>query len=162
MLLDRLQRFFRGEWLSLLQEARNSCSHGGASNARSEEEESAHRREVAVSNVQRGELSKARRVLTAAALAPGTSDTLRQLTDPERRPPHSETPISTHVFHRPTNARIKLDKKFVFEALRGARKGSAAGLSGMATTHLKPLLENEYCMELLGSAADLFLSLIHI
>ena len=121
-----------------------------------EEEVQMQRRESAVYNVQRGELSKARRILTAAALAPGTSETLGQLTDPARRPPHLERPVPAQVLQHSAVTRLKLDTKMFFEALRGARKGSAAGLSGMAISHLKPLLENEQCMDLLGCAADLF------
>ena len=88
ILLDRLKRFFRGDWISLLNEARQNHSNRERSVSPSEEEVQMQRRESAFYNVQRGELSKARRILTAAALAPGTSETLGQLTDPARRPPH--------------------------------------------------------------------------
>ena len=155
ILLARLSRFFQGDWLTLLSEAHQVGNNRRGQDPSSPEDQAARRRETAVANVQHGELSRARQALTGAALAPGTHETLQQLTDPTRRPPHLERPVSASVLQRPPSS-LRLNTKLFFEALRGARKGSAAGLSGMAASHLKPLLENEACMELLGCAASLF------
>ena len=47
----------------------------------------AKRAERAVSLVQMGEVSRARQALEGAQMAPGTLATLRDLTDPRKRPP---------------------------------------------------------------------------
>ena len=50
---------------------------------------------------------------------------------------------------------VELDLRKFFAVVRSARRGSAAGLPGMTAEHLKPLLENESSLELLGVAASL-------
>ena len=47
--------------------------------------------------LRRGELPRARQVLTSAQLAPGNEQTLRLLTDPERRPPAARRAIPEEV-----------------------------------------------------------------
>ena len=78
--------------------------------------------------------SAARQALEGAQLAPGTLATLAALTNPDRR--HSAPE------HVPVE-RFELDKELFLLNLRTARRGAAAGPSGMASDHLFPLLESE-------------------
>eukprot|EP00439_Symbiodinium_sp_Y106_P019533 s4415_g2.t1 len=58
------------------------------------------RRYLACANVRRGEVSRARVVLTSAAIAPGTDETFAALSDPARRPPspRQEVPVDRLSF----------------------------------------------------------------
>ena len=70
--------------------------------ARASDDEAARerRRYLACANVRRGEVSRARVVLTSAAIAPGTDETFAALSDPARRPPspRQEVPVDRLSF----------------------------------------------------------------
>ena len=136
-LLARAAAFERGEWTSLLENARQ-LPVPTESPPKSDEVLAAERRERACAKVRIGEVSRARQVLTAAELAPGTEDTFHALTDPERRPPAARTPIPPHDPLDP----VQLSAWAVATALREARRGGAPGLSGMRAEHLKLLLQD--------------------
>ena len=151
-LLARAAAFERGEWTSLLENARQ-LPVPTESPPKSDEMLAAERRERACAKVRIGEVSRARQVLTAAELAPGTEDTFHALTDPERRPPAARTPIPPKVLaHDPLDP-VQLSAWAVATALREARRGGAPRLSGMRAEHLKLLLQDVESQELLAYAA---------
>ena len=88
--------------------------------------------------VQLGELSAAAHALTAAPQAPGNTDTLAELRDPERRPPAPQVPLSAAVLSHQPDAVCPLPESVLLGCLRGARRGSAAGPSGATSEHLDP------------------------
>ena len=98
---------------------------------------------IARSFVHMGELSAARRALEAAPVAPGTMATLRKLTDPERRPPVAREELCQEVVDAVPERGFQLDSEEFLVYLRKARRGAAAGPSGMTVDHLFPILENE-------------------
>ena len=99
-LLQRVRDFLAGRWAALLAAARDAADqHGPAPTAHADDDDAAslRRREAACAHVRRGEVSRGRTVLTAAALAPGTEDTFAALSDPARRPPALLTAIPADV-----------------------------------------------------------------
>ena len=99
-------------------------------------------------------MSRARQILTAAEIAPGTEATLRALTDPARRPPELCREIPEEVLQHQPQQPIRLATGAVASALRETHRGGAAGLSGMRAEHLKLLLQDVEAMELLAEAAS--------
>ena len=93
--------------------------------------------------VQLGELSSGRQALEAAAVAPGTLQTLQALRDPSRRPRRFEPATS-----------LELDEGLFSKKLRSTRRGAAAGPPGMTTDHLRPLLDNVRDLHLLFSVRE--------
>eukprot|EP00439_Symbiodinium_sp_Y106_P022311 s10200_g2.t1 len=93
-LLQRVRDFLAGRWTALLAAARDAADQlGPAPTAHADDDAaSLRRREAACAHVRRGEVSRGRTVLTAAALAPGTEDTFAALSDPARRPPAHRNP----------------------------------------------------------------------
>ena len=89
----------------------------------------------------------------ASELLPGNEDTRRALTDPARRPPEPRTPIPRAVVEQRSAGQVQLGPTAVAAALRDARRGGAAGLSGMRAEHLKILLADVPALELLAFAA---------
>ena len=91
-------------------------------------------------------------------LAPGNFATLRALTDPAKRPAFPREELSVEV------ARVELEEPFQLDAeefllcLRKARRGAAAGPSGMTSDHLFPVLENEGDSDLFVRVASLLAS----
>ena len=77
----RSDKFARGEWLELLDEARTNTQGNRPRVTKSDSEESGRRGRAAQSRVQRGQVSKARQELTGAAVEPKTAVTLRELQD---------------------------------------------------------------------------------
>ena len=87
--------------------------------------------------------SAARQALEGAPVAPGTMSTLRALTDPEKRPPLPRAPLSPEVAEAQLVEAFELDSIKFVTCLRRARRGAAAGPSGMTSDHLFPVLEND-------------------
>ncbi|CAK0891155.1 unnamed protein product, partial [Prorocentrum cordatum] len=150
-LLERAQRFRQGDWLALLHEANTTAGARAAPRPATEEQQQERRREQACAHVRNGNPSRGRQVLTAAAIAPGNGETLNRLRDPARRPPTLSRRLPANL-DRATD-RARLDKTKFLACLRSAKKGTAAGPSGVRVEHLKPLLEHEESMDLLGFAA---------
>ncbi len=136
---ERFEKFAAGRWLELLEASRAPARRGVPARRASEEQRAAR----AEALVFLGELSSARQALESAELAPGTPATLAALKDEERRPerPRDDLPPEVQAF-RPRR-RFKLEQKKLLRNLRGARKGAAAGPSGVTADHLKVLLEDE-------------------
>ena len=83
-----------------------------------------------------------------AALAPRNQATLDVLRDATRRPSRARDPlpdaVTSHVPVRP----FDLDEAQFCRNLRSARRGAAAGPSGMTTEHLRPLLNDPHTTNL--------------
>ena len=102
-----------------------------------------------------GEPSSARQALEGATLAPGNSDTLNQLKDPTRRPPRPREPLPHVVSHVPGRA-FELDEQLLSRNLRSARRGAAAGPSGMTTEHLRLLCSDMRTLHVFFQVAEKF------
>ena len=98
-------------------------------------------------------LSSTTQVLTAAELAPGTEATWDALTDPAKRPPEAWVATPAELLQYQPECSVQLSTRAVASALREARRGGAAGLSGMRAEHLKLLLQDLEALELLAEAA---------
>ena len=90
---------------------------------------SERKRQRACAKVRQGELSRARHVLTAAELAPGTEATWDALTDPAKRPPEARVAPPAELPQYRPELPVQLSTQAVASALREARRGGAAGLS---------------------------------
>ena len=149
-LLRRVELFESGLWEQLLEEARAGAPTGQRNPPRT----NSAVLEEACERVRQGQLSRARQALTAAALAPGTDETLQALSDPTRRPPSRHREIPAEVLsHEPAEA-VTLSVQQVAESLRSARRGSAPGLSGATVDHYKLLLDDPAALELLAFAVN--------
>ena len=87
ILRRRVRMFDDGQWGALLQASRQVGRRSVTTRAFSEAEAFQAKLRAATALIEKGELSHAARVLKSAGLAPGNTDTLRQLTDPQCRPP---------------------------------------------------------------------------
>ena len=97
---ERVQLFQSGQWLQLLEASvsNDMQGHQVSSRRRRRQIDSVEKRaERARSLVHLGELSAARVALEGAQVAPGTLATLRELTNPERRPPVPRQRLSDEV-----------------------------------------------------------------
>jgi len=145
-LLARAAAFERGDWTRLLREVRaNSGKPGPTRPAQDAETLETDRQRRACVKVKMGELTRACHILTAAELAPGDETTYRP---PE---PRTEVPAAVQK-HQPAQP-VRLTAKAVAAALRDARRGGVAGLSGMRAEHLKLLLQDLDAVNLLTEAA---------
>ena len=120
--LDRMRRFQRGDWQSLLEEARLRDvwkeHHIG-----NEEEERAKVLRQAERKVRLREASRARTLLSPSGLAPGNADTLTKL---QSRVQNDGVPdIPPEIRHHRPNSVIKVDRSVLLQALRNAGRGSA-------------------------------------
>ena len=102
-----------------------------------------------MARIQLGELSAARQALEGAEVAPGTLATLAEFTNPERRPQVPRQPINEDVMRMVPGEQFQLDPDEFLIGLRKARRGVAAGPSGMTSDHLYPILESEADSDLL-------------
>ena len=150
-LLERIRAFETGCWRELLEAAPSPEQRL----QRSAGTDAERMRERACAQVRRGQLSRARQTLTSAPLAPGNAATLRLLSDPDKRPPRPRQPMPDDIASFRAADRVHLTAAELGEALRTAKRGSAAGLSGAAVEHYRLLLEDEEAMDLLAHAASL-------
>ena len=104
--------------------------------------------------VQLGELSSGRQAFEAAEVAPGTLQTLQALRDPSRRPRRAREAISRELLDFEPATSLELDEGLFSKNLRSARRGAAAGSSGMTTDHSRPLLDNVRDLHLLFSIRE--------
>ena len=110
------------------------------------------RAERAESLVLMGEVSAGRHALEGAPLAPGTQRTLDQLRDPVRRPTMPYAPLPEPMLHHQAERPFELDKTLFLKNLKRARRGAAAGPSGVTTEHLKAVLSDSRDAERLFTA----------
>ena len=155
----RITAFQQGAWLELLAEgaccAEKALTQSVRRRRRQQSDDDGKRAARALSLVYMGELSAARQALESAPVAPGTMATLRALTDPEKRPPVPRDDLSGVVAELQPAAKFELDSVEFLVCLRRARRGAAAGPSGMTSDHLFPVLESEVASELLSQVASL-------
>ena len=104
--------------------------------------------------VHMGELSAARQALEGAALAPGTDATLAMLQNPLRRPPTLRDPIPQDILEVEPGSPFVLDPELFARNIRIARRGAAAGPSGMTADHLRVILESAPDTSSFGRAAQ--------
>ena len=156
----REKAFLAGQWLDLLREAASAAqqqprTQGRATTTQGDEEEEDLRRraERAGALAHLGELSAAAKALTALPLAPTTRDTLNALRDPERRPPEPQVPVEPRLRHSHA-APVELSPAKLIANARRARKGATPGPSGCTSEHLRVLLDDEECTQLLTTAAE--------
>ena len=76
-------------------------------------------------------------------MAPGTLRTLRELTNPEKRPAFPLLPMDPDLDAVELAEQINLDPELLIKNLRTARRAAARGPSGMTAEHLRPLLESD-------------------
>ena len=138
-------KFSRGSWVELARDSwavaesakavavrRNRRGHGDAD----------HRAARAEKLAMVGELSAQRQALESAELAPGNLSTLRSLTNPARRPARPREAPPPDLLNRIPEQVFELDEERFAKNVRSARRGAAAGPSGMTSEHLFPMLEN--------------------
>ena len=125
----RADAFRRGEWPSLLRAACPSTPARPAQRSPAEDE-SDRRAARAAALVHLGELSAASRALTAEPLADSNEATLAELRDPSRRPQTPVVPLSPAVLNHVAEP-CPMPDTLLLANLRSARRGSAAGPSGM-------------------------------
>ncbi len=144
----RCERFAAGRWTELLGE---SCAvrEPRIRSSRPSEEQRALRAEMFV---ELGELSSGRQSLESAELAPGNQATLDALQGP--RPTRPRDPLPAAVRDFVPDRRFRLDSERFVRNLRGARRGAAAGPSGLTSDHLKVLLEDDVALDLLHELAQ--------
>ena len=108
--------------------------------------------------IESGQLSRAAKLLHSSGRAPLTTDTLQQLSDPEKRPPTQIEPLPPNVSAYVADQCVEIDSTSFVRNLRGARKGGAPGPSGTRNEHLKPLLEDPAATAALQGVANRFAS----
>ena len=98
------------------------------------------RAERAQALVELGELSSARQALGGATCAPGDDTTKAVLTNPAKRPPELRVPFPEELIRHRHATQFSLDQDRFWKCVRKRRKGAAGGPSGMATEHLRVVL----------------------
>ena len=151
-LLGRVDDYVAGRWEMLLTTAHQAAATPVPPHRLSTQPAAARRRARACAQVRTGDLSRARQTLTSLPLAPGTAATLAALRDPARRPPTLLRPIPEEVRRAAAPPPTRFSAQIVADALRSAKRGSAAGLSGSTTDHYKALLADEEALDLLAVA----------
>ena len=133
---ERFQRFHEGRWTELLAEsvANAQKTHQTSVRRRHRQRDDGRQRQLhrALRLVHVGELSAARQVLESADVAPGTLATLRELTNPARRPPVPRQGLSKQLRHSEPRESFQLDAEEFLSCLRTARRGAAPGPSGLS------------------------------
>ena len=149
----RAEAFRRGDWHSLLRAACASTPARPASRPPAGGTDVDRRAARASALVRLGELSAASRALTAEPLADGNAATLAELRDPRRRPQTPVVPLSPEVLNHVPAEPCPLPDTLLLANLRTARRGSAAGPSGMTNEHLRLMLDDPCDLGLLHQAA---------
>ena len=150
----RCELFRRGEWPCLLAAAEAALRTPEADSLRASRTEVEARAARATALVHLGELSAAARALVSQPLAPGSSDTLQELRDPANRPQAPYAPPDPMLLAFRPEEQCALPLHPFLASLRTARRGSAAGPSGITNEHLRILLDDEADCTLLHRAAE--------
>ena len=154
----RMQQFQFGNWVGLLEDSQSCNARAHQSSVRRRRRDQVidveKRAARALSLVRQGELSYARLALEGAEVAPGNLATLRELTNPEKRPPRPRRDLSQEVVHNEPAAPFELDQVEFLVCLRTARRGGSSRASGMTADHIFPLLESEHDSRLFCDAAS--------
>jgi hypothetical protein len=153
--LDRARRFQAGEWEALLAEAASSWKHTDAK-ALDEEAAQAKRLEEAEAKVRLREVRRARVHLTSAGLAPGTEETLRELTDETLRPKELSEDLPENAVNFRPRTPLKVKEKELLNPLRTAGRGSAADLAGARYENYRVLMADADAWSLFANVAQHF------
>ena len=86
-------------------------------------------------------------------MAPGTQRTLDQLRDPVRRPTTAYAPLPQALLNHHVERQFLLDKTLFLKNVKRARRGAAAGPSGVTAEHVKPVLNDSPDSEKLFAVA---------
>ena len=151
---EKMRRFLKGEWLELYAETPEAAPR--SSREDDEQTLAEKRRAAAVGKVKLKELRRARVVLTSSGLAPGTQQTLDELTDAALRPRELTEPIPEHLLGFQPHTKLQLEPGRLVSALRSAGRGSAPDLSGARYEHYRVLLEDESLWSLFTSFCQAF------
>ena len=156
---ERFQAFAEGQWSHLLSQSRQCAEDASVAMHRkrrrhSPQQDLDRRALRAEGLVQMGELSAGRQALEGASLAPGNRQTLDALQDPQRRPPEPRDPIPRLVLDFVPEVPFDLDETKFASNVRSARRGAAAGPSGMTVEHIRLVLDNVRDAHLLFSMAE--------
>ena len=98
--------------------------------------------ERAIRYVHLGGLSAACQAIDAAPLVSANQETLRQLTDPSRRPVEPYGPLGSEILDFQPDAPVALDRTALLANLR-ARKGAAPAPTGLTAEMLRLVLDAE-------------------
>ena len=151
-LLERFSAFSRGEW--------DSCCCNPKIATKQHPEDStddvlltltvqiAELTGPSHSLIMMGEVSAGRQALEGAPLD--------QLQDPVRRPAVPYSPLPEAIRNHQAEIAFSSEKEIFMKNLKCARRGAAAGPSGMTSEHLKSILENARDCELLFQVAQFF------
>ena len=152
-LLARFESFVVGEWISLIKaSALCSAQAGVARNRRRRtDKDLRHRVSRAESLVHLGELSSARQALEEAELAPGTEQTLESL---RKRATVPREEVSRELVRHVPEVPFVLEDDRFNKNVRSAKRGAAAGPSGMTVEHLHQLLDNPKDLRLFNEVAE--------
>ena len=141
---DRARLFLAGQWCELLREASDSISRAQQKPGNLPvEEQLQKRRTEAEQKVRLKELSRARTHLTSLGLAPGTPETLAELTNEAKRPPACTEAIPLELLNFQPDAKVILEPNLLENVLRSSGRGSAPDLSGTRYEHIRVLLDDE-------------------
>ena len=155
---QRFQSFVRGEWLMLL-EASGRCYEEAAiarRRRRHQGDDVQKRAGRADLKVALGELSSSRQALEGGEIAPGTRATLQQLTDESKHPPRLIVPVPPEIMSHTLRVPFALDSDKFLKNVRSAKRGAAAGSSGVTVEHLRPLLDSVTDQQWLCKLAEQF------
>ena len=140
--------------MELIQSARNSHRTPSSPGVeRTDEEERTRRGVVAQERVMQDQVSRARQVLTGAALAPKTLETLEELRRKRCQRQVQAIPLDVMEFIPETP--VELDARVFAISLRSAPRGSAAG-PGCTYEMLQVCLDDVELLQMLTSAAEDF------
>ena len=150
--------FTQGRWMQLLihSEACEAASSFATRRRRRTHSDTIDgRAERAQNLVLMGGVSSARHALDGEPVAAGTQRTRDLLSDPERRPAHPYNPMPEIVQNYQAETPFMHEKAKLLKNLKCARRGAAAGPSGMTADHLKPVLENHRDSDLFHNISQL-------
>ena len=149
VLRDRCQRFWSGDWDTLLRDGLHSLPARVISKQRSAADQARRAQDL----VREGTVSRAGSSLVSPGLAPGNAATHAVLSDAERRPRMAERPLP----EAPVTREIHLERSKLFMNIRCIKRGSAPGRSGWRGEHFRLLLEatDPGALDLFADVADL-------
>ena len=145
-LLERANKFARGQWADLLEELCQSTCSSRLGVTRSKDSTQS-RGEAACNRVKQGQASRARQALTGATLALGTLETLAELQQEQVREIPPEVMASNPTL-------VVLDPVAFSHCLSNAPSGSSPGPGGCTYEMLKVCLDDRETLHLLLRAAE--------
>ena len=153
---ERFRRFMRGDWQQLLDEAADGCDSSRSRRELDEEQARERRRDEAERRIAIREVSRARTLLTSSGIAPGTQETLDELSNEDLRPIELSQDLPTAAMQHQPLEQLDLDPKLLLQALRSAGRGSAPDLAGMRYEHLRVMADEERDWALVSELAHDF------